>query len=85
MRLKTSNPLMTRKILTPFDNLNLTEGEESLLVRINESEEGKQRVKGQILRLLLAENIDLYEFSKVEPTMEEVFFKLVSGQGGDPA
>lgn len=84
MRLKTSNLGRTREILAPFASLNCKEEGDSLLVKIDEwNERGSQRVKGQILNLLLAENIDLYEMSRVEPTMEDVFFKLVSGQGGD--
>lgn len=85
MRLKTSNLTKTQEILSPFATLEITANEESLLVRINEPEEGIQRVKGQILKLLLAENINLYEFSKVEPTMEDVFFKLISEEGGRTA
>lgn len=85
MKLKTSNPAKTTEILNLFPSLAWTEEGENLLIRMTESEQGKQRIKGQILKLLLAENVDIYEFSPVEPTMEEVFFKLVSGQGGNPA
>lgn len=83
MRLKTSDPAKTSEIIKLIASVDVTEDGQALLIRMNESEPGKQRVKGQILKLLLAENVDIYEFSKVEPTMEEVFFRLVSGEGGN--